>query len=311
MSANVPMGAVPNKPSQAPLAPVFKWAGGKRRLLPEILPRLNLARAARYVEPFTGGGAAFFSVVSTWPHASVLLNDAEPQVANLYAALRDFPEQVIAEYQRHVVQDSREYFYWVRKTIGAGLTFAHGSTRVFAPLGFPPSAGLFLYLNKACFNGLWRVNARGQYNVPYGDGKPINVDVRGLLAASRALQGAQITCLDFGTISLRPGDAVYCDPPYLPTSKTASFTGYTRAGFTGADQLRLAAWCRQSADRGARVVLSNAGNADALTCFRERADKIHEVTASRSISCKGDKRDNVKEYIFVFGSDCHRRYGAL
>jgi DNA adenine methylase len=162
--------------------PIFKWAGGKRRLAPEILPLLHLTPATRYVEPFVGGGAIFFAMRAAGFTGPAWINDLSPHVAATYAAVQVAPDLVIAAYRRHVARDSRSYYFGIRKHPPADLI---------------EHAGWFLYLNRAGFNGLWRENRRGECNVPYGDGKPILVDEDAIRAASATLVGVQITWGDF------------------------------------------------------------------------------------------------------------------
>lgn len=265
-------------------APFFKYAGGKRRLAPIILPLLGPDDGRPYVEPFVGGGAVFLARA---PEGAALLNDRNPWVAATWRAVRDDAEGVIAGFGGYARQDSREFFYDVRR-------------------GPPPGGDVaisawFLYVNKAGFNGLLRVNAAGGCNVPYGDGKPPVLGTEALRAASVALARTTIVDGDFEAIDMPAPAAIYCDPPYLPLSATASFTGYAAGGFSPSDQLRLARWARAQADRGSRVVISNAGNADSTTAFARVADRVISVSAARVISCKGTERQPVPEFLFVIG----------
>lgn len=261
--------------------PFFKYAGGKRRLLPHILPLLRPSHT--YVEPFLGGGAAFLAVASRYDWHVV--NDANPWVAATWRAVKVDPEAVIQAFLALAVQDSREFYYSVRRG---------------PPAGDVATAAWFLYVNKAGWNGLLRVNSRGECNTPYGDGRAPVVDAGAIRAASIALQRTTICCGDFEKVEAPIGSQLYCDPPYLPLTATASFTGYSAGGFTATDQIRLARWCRAQADRGCRVVLSNAGNEDALAVFAG-ADQRIEVSASRVISCKGAGRQPVREFLFAWG----------
>ena len=202
-----------------------------------------------------------------------------------WRAVQADPEGVIAGFRHHAARDSGVYYYGLRKQ---------------PPVGDTLLAAWFLYMNKAGFNGLYRVNAKGEFNVPYGDGKPPTLNEEAVWSAHRALACVAIRCGDFAGIACPPRAACYLDPPYLPLNATSSFTGYTRGGFGPGDQLRLATWARAQADAGARVVLSNAGNADALTAFESRADRVTPIHASRVISCKGAGRQPVREYLFEF-----------
>jgi len=268
------------------MKPVFKWAGGKRRIADKILPLLQLDKARGYVEPFVGGGAIYCAVQDAGFAGPALLNDVSPYVACAWRAIQDEPTRLLALFREYAIRDSREFY------------FEH---RWPPPEGEVEKAAWFLYLNRAGFNGLWRLNKSGRYNVPYGDGKPPVLDEDNLRAVSAALQNAWIREADFAELRCGRGDTVYCDPPFLPLSKTANFSSYTRGGYKPSDQVRLAHWCRAQADEGARVVLSNAGVEDSLAAFHELADETHEIKAPRVISCKGAKRKPVGEYLFAFG----------
>lgn len=282
----------------APGTPFFKYAGGKRRLAHEIVLRLGLDTARRYVEPFVGAGAVFLAARAAGFDGPAVLNDISPVIAAVWRAVRDRPAEVLRRFTDYAAADSREAYYAAR-SLQVHLRKDASDAEI---------AAWFLYINKAGFNGLWRVNRAGECNVPYGDGEPPVLDAKTVWAAHRALRGAEIRCEDFAAIEPRAGDAIYCDPPYLPLSDTASFTGYARGGFTAGDQLRLARWCRDAAGRGARVVLSNAGNRDALIAFRELADETIEVCEARTVSCKGRKRQSVKAHLFIFKEERPWKY---
>lgn len=268
--------------------PVWKYPGGKRRLAPAILPLLGLGTAVRYVEPFVGSGAIFLAVRDVGFGGPVILNDSNPRLIATWRAIQQDPQAVLRAFGEHVLSHSQEYYYSVRKKPGA--------------LDDVTVAAWFLYVNRACFNGLYRVNSKGEFNVPFGSyPHPPKIDAVNLLNVSHALQGAVIFRADFACLECEPGDAVYCDPPYLPASETASFTGYTKAGFAPSDQLRLASWAKKQAANGATVVISNAGNADAVMAFSSTADQTIPLSdVSRVISCKGGSRKPVKEFLFVY-----------
>lgn len=279
-------------PSGGP-APVLKYPGGKRRLLPWILPELSAHGAirhhpGRYVEPFVGGGAVFFAIRAIGFGGEAVINDRAARVAAVYQAIRHAARETFAAFRALADADSREAYYEVRAN---------------PPDGSDPIAlaAWTLYTNRAGFNGLYRENTRGEMNVPYGDGRPITApDFETINRAALALRGTEIRCGDFAEITPRAGDLIYCDPPYLPITKTASFTTYAAGGFGGADQLRLAEWAAAARDVGARVVISNAGHVDSVAAFSAVADRVIPIPAApRSISCKGDQRDAVPEYLFV------------
>ncbi len=268
------------------MSPFFKAVGGKRALVPTILPLLGLAHAERYVEPFLGGGAVFLAVRDAGFAKECVLNDMNAALADTWRAVASDPEDVITAFEHYQQRNSREFYYEVRQ---------------HPPTDLIERAGWFLYLNKHCWNGLFRVNSKGLFNVPYGDGKKKSLDADAMIAASVALLGATVTSVDFGAVEIGAGCSVYADPPYLPISKTASFTGYTPGGFSASDQLRLARWCREGADRGARVVLSNAGGLDSQAAFAEVADRVIEVTERRAVNSVGSKRGPVATRIYLFG----------
>jgi len=289
-------------PAITALKPFYKWPGGKGRLLPQILPVLTpyLAAAAQYMEPFLGGGAVYFAAGHHAPAA--LLSDHNPHIVATMIAVRDRPDQVLERFGEHAAQHSPEHYYSLRPAMRVVPTdFGNPDKLVEA-------AARFLYMNKATYNGLYRENASGGFNAPYGDGRPVKMDEVKLRAASAALQTATIRWGSYDAqVAPGAGDVAYVDPPYLPASRTANFTSYTAGGFAGGDQLRLAAWCRRAADRGAVVVLSNAGTPESLGVFvrdassGRGADEVIPIPAApRAISCKASARLPVPEYLFVY-----------
>lgn len=270
------------------MLPFFKAVGGKRALAPTILPLLDLDHRTSYVEPFLGGGAVFLAVREAGFRGSCVVNDSNPHLMATWRAVQEDPDGVLRAFQRYADQDSREFFYSVRQS---------------PPTNTVEAAGWFLYLNKRAFNGLWRVNSKGLFNVPYGDYKsPPTVDANALWDAHRALHDTTLMWQDFEKIPCPDGAAIYFDPPYIPVSKTANFTGYTPGGFLADDQIRLAKWCRSAADKhGARVVLSNAGNSDSSRAFASIADRVIEVQERRVINRDGGKRGPIAAHIYIFG----------
>lgn len=269
--------------------PFFKWPGGKRSLAPEIVELLGPIPGG-YIESFAGGAAVFFHLRATGFTGPATLNDFNPTVANAYRQVQVDPDAVHAAFLRYVERDSKAFYLSVRQE---------------APISDPVDwAAWFLYLNRAGFNGLWRVNQGGIFNVPYGAyANPPSVALALLHEAAKALRNTTITCQDFAVADLPEGSRVYGDPPYIPVSKTASFTAYTRAGFGPADQLRLATWARRQADvRGCQIVLSNAGGPDSLQAFQATADQVVPVTERRAINRKGDSRGPIAAYLFLYTS---------
>ncbi len=272
-------------------APFVKWAGGKGQLLSQFEPYFP-AGFQRYVEPFAGGGAVFFHLSRQGRLAGkqVVLIDRLEELINAYRAVQGRVDDLIAELRRHEPHKmDADYYYQVR---------AWDRQADYARRSDLERAARFLYLNRTCYNGLYRVNRRGQFNVPFGRYQnPTICDAGNLRAASRALQGVALLAGDF-TRCLEvagAGDFVYLDPPYHPLSDTANFTSYTPADFGVQDQQRLAGVYRDLDRRGCQVLLSNS----ATDLVRELYDGYEqvEVQAIRAISSKGDERGAISELL--------------
>ncbi len=264
--------------------PIVKWAGGKTKLLEPLRARVP-GRIRTYAEPFAGGAALFFALAddASRTFERAVLADRNEDLCACYRAVRDDVESVITALSgfRH---DEEEY-YRVRAEDGAALPDV-------------PRAARLIFLNRTCFNGLWRVNRSGKFNVPFGRYEnPRIVDAEGLRAASRALAKAEVVAADFAEVtrSLGPGDFVYLDPPYVPLSKSASFTSYAEGGFGPADQDRLVAELARLRASGALAVLSNADTAATRELYRDFS--MHLVTAPRAINSRGAGRGRVGELI--------------
>jgi DNA adenine methylase len=265
-----------------PAAPFLKWAGGKRQLLPEILARLP-ASCDSYYEPFLGSGAVFFALAARGAFRRAALSDRNRDLIATYLAVRDRVEEVIAELGR--LAPDRGTYYAVRSRDPETLSAAARAAR-------------FIYLNRTCYNGLYRVNRAGRFNVPYGRYlNPRVLDVEGLRAVAAALAGVSIRCADFeaAVAPARPGDVVYFDPPYVPVSRTASFTAYDAVPFGAAEQERLARLMHGLASRGVAALLSNAGTARARALYRGLA--CDRVRARRAINSRADRRGPVAEIL--------------
>jgi DNA adenine methylase len=273
---------LPPRAEPGPATPFLKWAGGKTSLLPELLKHVP-SPLRRYHEPFVGAGALFFAVA---PRRAVL-SDANGELIHCWRQVRDDVHAVLDALAGHVYDRAR-----------------FEAVRALDPLRLAPAerAARFIYLNKTCFNGLWRVNRAGRFNVPFGRYKNPTFHHPGLLLrASRALRGAHIHRAPFEIALQRatPGDFVYLDPPYDPVSQTASFTSYTRDAFTWADQERLAAECAALDRRGVRFLLSNSATPRIRALYRGFEQRV--VRAPRHISCKGEGRGRVDE-LLVFNA---------
>ncbi len=259
--------------------PPLKWVGGKWGLLPQFEPLLPRCALRRYAEPFVGGGAVFFRLL---PENGVLI-DKNEELINFYCALRDSAGALIGHARRH--RNDRNYYLSVRAMNPADLDPLERASR-------------FLYLNKAGYNGLWRVNSQGKHNVPFGRYEnPRIVDEANLRLVSEALKTATLVAGDFQRVLdyATPGVFVYLDPPYHPVSQTANFTSYTAGSFNEADQRRLAEVFRKLDERGCLVMVSNS---DTEFIRREYAGYgIQVVKARRAINCRGDRRGPVRELV--------------
>jgi DNA adenine methylase len=258
--------------------PFLKWAGGKGQLLTQLRPLLP-PRYGRYFEPFVGGGALFFSLRP--PGAA--LSDVNTELIDCYRAVRDDVEAVIEALREH--RYDGKHYYAVRGIPPADLPQAHRAART-------------IYLNKTGFNGLYRVNRSGTFNVPFGRyTNPCLCDKPTLRACARALRGVELQARDFAEVvaSARPGDFVYFDPPYVPASETANFTSYSRGGFPLDEQRRLAKVFADLASRGVLVMLSNSDTRIVRELYARF--RIDVVLASRSINSKGAGRGKVGELV--------------
>lgn len=264
--------------------PFLKWAGGKRQLLPELLPRVDAARPfGRYHEPFVGGGALFFELCGTsrLGRRQAYLSDNNPRLIETYTAVRDGVEDVIAELERHAERHSEDHYY---------------RTRAQVPLTPPARAARTIYLNRTCFNGLYRENSRGEFNVPIGRyANPTICDAPNLRAAADALKRAKIECRHFETVldCAKSGDLVYFDPPYVPVSKTSSFTAYDRGGFGEPEQRRLAEVFAELDRKGVKVLLSNSMTPLVRELYG--SFRIDTIYAARAVNSRADRRGKIEE----------------
>ena len=273
-------------PKRAEAQPFLKWAGGKASLLRQ-LEEFFPHEVDRYIEPFLGGGAVFFHLKHRFPDMRPLLRDSNKELINCYRVVRDRPEDLMRLLDEHsdaFRARGSDYFYSIRKQ--------HDLTDDLA------RAARTIFLNKTCFNGLWRVNAKGEFNTPVGSNKTPNLYSRdNLLAASGALQDAQLEAQDFRKTleEARRGDFIYFDPPYLPVSVYSDFKRYTPDQFRDADQVELARVFRELDSKGCRVVLSNSEHPRTRELYA--GFSIHLVSAPRFINCKPGGRGNVAELV--------------
>jgi DNA adenine methylase len=272
---------------QRPMPHSFlKWAGGKSQLEDEILQHLP-ATIDTYFEPFFGGGAVFFALARQGRFKRAVISDVNRELIDTLTAIRDDVESVITELE---ILDPGV----VSEPLFNLVKFANCSNHTEV-------AARMIYLNKTCFNGLYRVNQSGEFNTSWGKHKSFDPDYENLRAVSKALQGVSIIHSGFEIIKMaRPGDAVYCDPPYVPVSKTSNFTAYSRDGFTLEDQAQLAGLCALLASEGVSVVASNSDTNQTRAIYESFCGfKTIEVSARRNVNCKGSKRGKVGELLFV------------
>jgi DNA adenine methylase len=264
--------------------PIVKWAGGKTKLLPSLLAHVP-KRIGTYVEPFAGGAALFFALASEPKRRfeRAVLCDANWELVNCYRIVRTDVGALIKALKRYRYDESM--FYRIR-------------ARDPETMASIARAARFIYLNRTCFNGLYRVNSKGRFNVPFGRYEnPSICDEDVLRAASRALSCASVVHGDFtcATRALRAADFVYFDPPYVPLSQTSDFTRYTAGGFGMDDQKRLANEMKRLADMGVGVMLSNADTRGARRLYSGFAKET--VEAPRAINAVAKKRGNVRELL--------------
>lgn len=267
--------------------PVIKWVGGKTKLLPELTARLP-DRFGRYFEPFAGGAALFFRVA---PKTAVLA-DSNADLINLYTAIANDVGAVIKRLAHHRTHHSETHYYEMREKWNQQRPSWNAAER----------AAAFIYLNKTCFNGLWRVNRAGDFNVPIGryTDPPICVPDT-LRAAAAVLARAELACGDYRTAvggAVR-GDFIYFDPPYDPITPTANFTSYTANAFGPDQQRELAETARMLVARGCKVMLSNSDTPFIRSIYKGFA--IDRVKCARAINSNAAKRGDVDEVIVVGG----------
>ena len=268
------------------VTPFLKWVGGKRQLIPEIKKLLPGWLANRpYYEPFIGGGALFFELQ---PKRAVI-NDYNKELINVYRVIRDSPDELIEDLKRH--ENTATYFYALR---------ALDREPNFDALTDIQRASRIIYLNKTCYNGLYRVNNEGQFNAPFGKYRNPNIVNEPVVrAVSKYLRAGNIQIVngDYDTV-LRdvPDDAfVYLDPPYHPISESSNFTGYIQGGWSEKDQIRLRDVCNRLNERGVKFLLSNS----AATFIREIYDgyDIHTVQATRIVNSVSTGRGQIDELL--------------
>ncbi len=266
--------------------PFLKWAGGKAQLIPEILKRIPEEFSA-YHEPFLGGGAVFFALFrqGILDNKPVYLSDNNPELINAFRVVRDEAEQLLKKLAKLRNKNNSHDYYRIR------------DQRPRSPVN---RAARLIYLNRTCYNGLYRVNSRGRFNVPFGRYKnPRIYDPENILAVSRALQEVNIHLEDFEKVLERAsaGDFVYFDPPYYPVSETANFSSYTSSGFSQKDHERLAEVFEALVEKGVFVMESNSDTEFTRQTYRRW--HLHRVLAKRAINSNPSGRGAIAELIIT------------
>lgn len=266
------------------IAPFLKWVGGKRQLLPAINQLLPQSYN-NYYEAFVGGGAVLFNLQPS----KAIINDFNPELINVYQVIKNHPEALIKDLKRH--KNESDYFYSVR---------ALDREPTFNRLSNIKKASRIIYLNKTCYNGLYRVNSAGEFNAPFGRYKNPNIvnDVT-IKAVSDYLNNNDIRILngDFekAVETAQSGDFVYFDPPYVPVSESANFTGYVKGGFDLLEQERLRNVCNQLDAKGVKFLLSNSSTPIIHELYKKF--DIHIVKATRAINSNALKRGAIDEVL--------------
>jgi DNA adenine methylase len=259
--------------------PFLKWAGGKTRLLPVLRTFLARQTFRRYYEPFLGGAALFFD---TAPKTSVL-NDRNPELIFCYQVVRDYPAELLSILKPMPVSETE--FYRIRSLNPESLEPVERAAR-------------FIYLNKTCYNGLYRVNKKGQFNTPYGRNNQASLaDEDNLHRASRMLRNARLMSEDYSSVvkEAEKDDFVYLDPPYLPVGKYSDFKRYTKETFFENDHRKLADAFRELSDKGCLVLLSNSFHEKIANLYSGFYQEVVEMP--RFINCKGEGRGRVRELL--------------
>lgn len=263
--------------------PVIKWVGGKGKLLPQLLPHFP-TEGDLYVEPFVGGASVLLSVMSRFERCVV--GDINPHLINLYGMLQSSPEAVIAEAKTYPVTE--QDYYRIRK---------------WSPTDNVERAARFLYLNKTCFNGLYRENMKGEHNVAWGKVGKWVVDEDNILAFSRQIQRVAFHCLpftdllDLATTMWTPSSFVYCDPPYIPASPTANFTSYSKEGFGQSQHILLNSWMGEANNQSVTMAVSNSLTETTLALYS--GWDYRTVQARRNVNRDGAKRGPVPEILLL------------
>ncbi len=261
--------------------PFVKWAGGKAQLLPDLI-KYRPRSFRRYIEPFVGGGALLFAL----DHRPSLINDLNEELINCYIVIRDSPEELIEDLFMH--KNEKDYFYQVREKNPAGLTQIERASR-------------FIFLNRTCFNGLYRVNKKNQFNTPFGSYKnPKIANPELIVSVSDFLKPIDISSMDFEEFlrkHAKKDDFIYLDPPYHPRSEYSDFKRYTATSFERDEQMKLANLFRELTKRGCNLLLSNSYTEFVLDLYSDYHTEI--VQARRNINKNSYGRGPIKEVLVM------------
>ncbi len=266
------------------IQPFLKWAGGKRQLLPEIR-KLIPTRFDQYYEPFLGGGAVLFDLQPN----NAIVNDSNEQLVNVYKCIKDHVAELLQELKKH--PNEKKHYYKIREL---------DRHKDFEQISNISKAARIIYLNKTCYNGLFRVNSHGQFNVPFGRYKNPRIVNEPVLAAVHDYlntKNINILNLDFAESvkNAQAGDFVYFDPPYHPVSQTAAFTGYTLDGFGENEQKRLKQVCDELNKKNVCFLLSNSATSFIFDLYSSY--KVETIGVRRNINSVADKRGKIQEVL--------------
>ncbi len=280
MNTSEPQFSIENKSK-----PILKWAGGKTSLLPQLLNYFP-KKFNKYIEPFLGGGAVFLSLS---PKKSTIINEYNKEIFHLYTVIQENPKELCDILDYYAEKYSEEFYYELRQKCSENKI---------------EQAARTVFLNKTGFNGLYRQNSKGEFNVPFGKRLicPALYDFKNILQVSKRFQAAELFNYDFEKIinMAGEGDFIYCDPPYEPLSTTSSFNSYNGIGFSKEDQLRLRSCCEKAAKRGAKVIISNSSASFILDIYKDF--EVNMLNAKRAINSNGLKRGFIEEALIIINN---------
>ena len=272
--------------------PFLKWVGGKTKLIPELVAMFP-KKFNNYYEPFVGGGALYYEVIQKYKVGFSSINDINKKLITAYTQIKLKPKNLISllkniekEYKKLSLIEQREYFISTRKKYNEGN------------IDDITTAAYLIFLNKTCFNGMYRENSKGEYNIPFGDQKnPTICDEENILAVSKCLKNTEITNLSFedAVKKCKKGDLIYFDPPYYPINATSSFTGYSKNSFGEKEQRKLKDVFTDLDKKGCFVMLSNSHTPFINELYKEF--RINFRSAARSINSNGEKRGKIQEVV--------------